>query len=517
MQLFISVITLSLMITPLVVLHELGHYLTAKYYGVRVLEFGIGFPTKFLSIWTTYKEFTLERNTDISNLNKNEIIYIKLDDHRKVTSLSKTRNIDNISSYIPVKLIEIFNNKIGVKSMLWSLNIIPFGGFVKLFGEESNKSKDSLSQASKFGRFIIIFSGAFINFLLPFIMIFSINIFITEKDISDVVIQGVMEDSPAYNSGLRSGDKVISINNVDVHSISDLQNITTKNLGDKSNWRISRGIPKVFMGPGEKSNYDYSDDNFLSVMIESRWDPPIHKIGEDITLNQARLYDQYSGTITYFEVSETVKEGYIPLSQAIIYNEDAEIGEQIPIVFDESEEGIPLDLARKIDNRSGIRDTIQEGSVGILVNSNNSRKYKEDLSDNISNATRSALDIYHLSYLSIIGIINRSSNPIFDGPRAIGPIGLGKISGDVATSSILISERILILFTLASSISLSLAVINLLPFPALDGGRLAFLFIEILRRGKKVPERVESYIHGVGFIILILLIFYISFRDISRL
>ena len=74
MQLFISVITLSLMITPLVVLHELGHYLTAKYYGVRVLEFGIGFPPKFLSIWTTYKEFILESNTDISNLNKNEII-----------------------------------------------------------------------------------------------------------------------------------------------------------------------------------------------------------------------------------------------------------------------------------------------------------------------------------------------------------------------------------------------------------------------------------------------------------
>ena len=68
--------------------------------------------------------------------------------------------------------------------------------------------------------------------------------------------------------------------------------------------------------------------------------------------------------------------------------------------------------------------------------------------------------------------------------------GLGQISGNVATSSISISERILILFTLSSSISLSLAVINLLPFPALDGGRLAFLFIEIFRRGKKVPERV---------------------------
>ena len=73
MQLFISVITLSLMITPLVVLHELGHYLTAKYYGVRVLEFGIGFPPKFLSIWTTYKELKLQTNTDIEKLKKKEI------------------------------------------------------------------------------------------------------------------------------------------------------------------------------------------------------------------------------------------------------------------------------------------------------------------------------------------------------------------------------------------------------------------------------------------------------------
>ena len=47
MQIFISIITLSLIITPLVVLHELGHYLTAKYFKVRVLEFGIGFPPRF--------------------------------------------------------------------------------------------------------------------------------------------------------------------------------------------------------------------------------------------------------------------------------------------------------------------------------------------------------------------------------------------------------------------------------------------------------------------------------------
>ena len=124
---------------------------------------------------------------------------------------------------------------------------------------------------------------------------------------------------------------------------------------------------------------------------------------------------------------------------------------------------------------------------------------------------------YKLSYFSIIGILNRSTNPIFDGPKAIGPIGLGQISGNVVSSSETISNKIFVLVTLASSISLSLSIINLIPFPALDGGRLAFLFVEIFRRGKKVPERIESYIHGLGFIILIVLILFISFKDISRM
>ncbi len=169
MQIFISIITLSLIITPLVVLHELGHYLTAKYFKVRVLEFGIGFPPRFFSIWTKPKEFNIDKTCDVFDLKANQIVYIKLDEKNLVTEISKTKDINNLSSFIPVKLIDINDKKIFVKTMLWSLNLIPFGGFVKLFGEESNKSKDSLSQATKLARFIIIFSGSFINFLSSYI------------------------------------------------------------------------------------------------------------------------------------------------------------------------------------------------------------------------------------------------------------------------------------------------------------------------------------------------------------
>ena len=104
---------------------------------------------------------------------------------------------------IPLKIVDIFEDRLKVKTMNWSINLIPFGGFVKLFGEEKNSSKDSLSSSSYLGRFIIIFSGSFINFLLPLIMMFCVSIFIVEKNASDIIVQQVMPNSPADNAGFK--------------------------------------------------------------------------------------------------------------------------------------------------------------------------------------------------------------------------------------------------------------------------------------------------------------------------
>jgi Predicted membrane-associated Zn-dependent proteases 1 len=170
MQILVSIITLSLIITPLVVLHELGHYLTAKYFKVRVLEFGLGFPPKIFSIWTQEIVYNLDNHVQINSheLEKDQIIYVELSEN-KITYISEKNNLKNL---IPLKIVDIFEDRLKVKSMNWSINLIPFGGFVKLFGEEKNSSKDSLSSSSYLGRFIIIFSGSFINFLLPSIMMF---------------------------------------------------------------------------------------------------------------------------------------------------------------------------------------------------------------------------------------------------------------------------------------------------------------------------------------------------------
>jgi regulator of sigma E protease len=74
-----------------------------------------------------------------------------------------------------------------------------------------------------------------------------------------------------------------------------------------------------------------------------------------------------------------------------------------------------------------------------------------------------------------------------------------------------------ILLNLTMLISISLGLFNLLPIPALDGGRLVFVVLEILRGGKRVPPEKEGAVHMVGMLLLLGLIFVIAFGDINRL
>ena len=418
----------------------------------------------------------------------------------KESLLINEDNSHKKNNYMKVKISNISNQTIKVKTMIWSINIIPLGGFVRLFGEESNMSEGSLSKASYIQRFIILFSGSFVNFIIPFLMVFTVYLIISPNKATDIIVQSVIPNSPAELAGMRSGDKIVKIDQKEIFSINDLQNVVTQNLGKEVLWVVERGIPVVFSKPGDQSKYQYNKD-FKKV----------------ITLAEARKYDPYAGTITELLVSENTKSfGDISLNDSKKFG-DYNYGEKIPIVIDANDDGIDLIEARKIDNRYGIRNFIQEGSVGILISEGEKKILSQSINDKYKFALRNAVDIYRLSFISIIGLINRSTNPIFDGPKAVGPIGLGDLSGKIVESDNTFSTKIVILITLSSSISLSLAIINLLPFPALDGGRIAFLFVEILRKGKKVPERVESYIHGLGFIILILMIIFISIKDIARL
>jgi regulator of sigma E protease len=96
-------------------------------------------------------------------------------------------------------------------------------------------------------------------------------------------------------------------------------------------------------------------------------------------------------------------------------------------------------------------------------------------------------------------------------PQVTGPIGIAQITGEIAKAGI--SP----LLEFAALISINLAIINIFPFPGLDGGRLIFVFLEWIRRGKRISPKREGLVHLIGFAVLLLLILVISYYDIAHI
>ena len=96
-------------------------------------------------------------------------------------------------------------------------------------------------------------------------------------------------------------------------------------------------------------------------------------------------------------------------------------------------------------------------------------------------------------------------------PQIVGPVGIAQITGVVARTGF--SQ----LLQLAAFISINLGIINLFPLPALDGGRIIFVLIEWVRRGKRISPKTEGMVHYIGFVILIGLIIAVTYRDILNI
>jgi len=156
-------------LSVLLIAHELGHFITAKSVGVRVEEFGLGFPPRLLSF-----------------------------------KRGETR---------------------------YSLNAIPFGGFNKLAGEEDPKVPGSLASKSIGARLLVLSAGSLMNFLLP-LLLFSIAFMVPHNLVmGQVVVKEVAPNSPAAIAGLESGDVILRLNEKPVHNINELQRYVHLNLG----------------------------------------------------------------------------------------------------------------------------------------------------------------------------------------------------------------------------------------------------------------------------------------------
>ncbi len=306
----------------------------------------------------------------------------------------------------------IWGKKVG--ETVYSINAIPFGGFVKILGEDetAETSNPRSFGAKKFWpRFGVIVAGVLMNVLLAFIL-FSLSNFIgarlpvTDSNIAqatDVKIQitDVAKNSPAESAGVKIFDEIL-----DFETVEATQAYIATHKGQEIMFRVRR------------------DGEDLVLRMTPRVDPPPGEGSLGIAL---------------------AKTGYIgyPIHQAVW---------------------------------QGLQDT----GLGIWA--------------------------IVKGFGMLIKTVATTGNA---GGAVAGPIGIAVITGQAAR----LGFTYLVQFV--AFISLNLAVINIVPFPALDGGRLLFLIIEKFR-GKPLPRMIEQTVNTAGFALLLLLMFYITTKDVLK-
>lgn len=373
MLLTIVVFIFTLLI--LVLSHEFGHFLVAKKFGVKILEFGFGLPPR------------------------------------------------------------IFGKKIG--ETIFSLNWLPIGGFVRLFGEDETDKKvlgNKRSFAAKpvLQRIGIVIAGVVMNFLLAAVLFWVVlaaqgfkeqiplltpfKFFgVNQTNEAMILIGGVAADSPAASAGIKSGDRVLELNGVKLESGEEVISLTKQYAGQEATFTL-----------------EDPSKNTRQVKVIPRENPPAGQGPLGVELGSINI-----ANLNYETPGQKLASGLTHSYNLTAYS--------ISI-------------------------------LGRLISTSISAGNLEPISQSVS-----------------------------------GPVGITNITGAILqTQSPLIPY-----LNFVALLSLNLAVINILPFPALDGGRLFFLTVEAVTRRRVKPE-VERWVHTIGMAILIALILLITFSDIKK-
>ncbi|HJP28393.1 MAG TPA: site-2 protease family protein [Dehalococcoidia bacterium] len=537
---FFGVVTFLVVLGPLVILHELGHLWTARRFGVKTLEFGFGYPPRVGGIWSGATPVLIDAGTVFeidrgSLVGKTATIRTLLDEQSRSVAVNvrkRAKGDDSEASegglIITGKIKSFEGDQLIVADMLWSFNWLPLGGFVRMVGEESSSAVGSLGSKPRWQRIVVMGTGAFVNAVIPFILLPLVLMIPTEKLVGDVTIVTVFPGSPADEAGIKPGDKIVKVDGRKIENISELQQAVTVKLGAKSTWELESGIPNIFARPAE-SQYQYTGA-VEKVTLIPRWRPPSRQVLAEVSdpetemsLARARVYDVSVGLNTLVMVVDEPTDTLYEISNedAARLDPPAAMGDILRVVGTAQDGGKHISLAdaRLHDNGLGTKTRVQEGATGVQISTENSETVSKGLSpfEAFPLGWRHALDIVVLTRNALTTILIGSSNPQFEGPSTVGPIGIGQLTGEIAVADAGMGAKIITFATLAATLSLSLAILNILPIPALDGGRIFFVFVEIARRGRRISPEREGLVHLVGFALLIGLIAVISVQDVTRI
>lgn len=385
----------------------------------------------------------------------------------------------------------LLSKKIG--ETRYSLKLFPLGGSCAMMGEEEESTDArAFSNKSVGARFWVIFGGPLFNFILAFLMAV---IMIVSVGIDKPYVLAVKEDSLAAQNGLEPGDLVIAINGEKIHLGRDYY-IT-----------------------------DYFEDFGETVELT------VLRNGEEKKITIDTLYQYYGLGFSYspdeknVELLSVEKNG--PLGQAglaigdiITKLDDTEInnGEDLAkykeeVGFSDREIKVTYMRNNKEHEVTVTPKQINSYSLSQYVNINTYR-------DKVGFLEAMKYSVYEMEYQ--VSVVYKSLGFLFTGKASMndvsGPVRMVSVIGDTVEESkeYGMDSVIFSIMNIIILLSVNLGVMNLLPFPALDGGHLVFIILEAIRK-KKIPQEKEAMVHFAGIMILFAFMIFVFYNDIKNI
>ena len=417
MDLLQTILSFVLLISVIVGIHELGHFLTARYFGIHVLKFKIGFGKELFSI----------------------------------------KDKENCS---------------------YSFGVLPLGGYVQMLGEHNNSNQDeedplqnkkSYQEATAGERAAVTAAGPIANFILAIFIYFILALMGTTQLSS--YVGDVLPNSLAEENGIKIKDKILKIDNQEVEGFNDINLILSKRIGDTGSIELiylSKGIEyKKFISINNWLNEEGQKAPNLVLGIQPFIPPIVGSLQDDgpalrYGINEGDLIESINGEEinSWQDLSGILAE---------LPNQLIEVG----ILRGQERLSFMLETSAYLNQKG-----IEKGRIGILASNNLSQWPSEYTIEKKENLFRAALvgvtDTYKYTVL-IISSIGKMISGSISADNLGGPIQISVLAGSAAKAGYVT------FLSMIALLSINLGLLNLLPVPILDGGQLLMIGIEKIK------------------------------------
>ena len=362
------------------------------------------------------------------------------------------------------------------KETKYALRLIPLGGFVSMEGEDERSEDDrSFSKASIPKRMLIVVAGATVNIVFAVIVYFAL-ISSSGTYVSNVVDETI-NGYAAQQIRLQNGDEIIEIDGEKVRSQKDINEVISNSNGEEVNIKIDRN--------GEILEYNVKPT--------------------EVPVKTTGIYLDDEAKIIAVEKGSSSEKAGIQANDKLIKVNSVDInGDPNKAVEAINEKGLNTMLLTVERGGQQIQIELTPDYISTYYLGVNLRLAPDTFWNRCINGGMQTADFL----TSIVDNLKQLFTGQVGVDQMMGPVGISEVIAK--------TDGVREFFQMMALISLSLGVTNLLPIPALDGGKLLILIIEAIRR-KPLKQETEINIQLLGFSILIALSLYVSYNDILRI